>query len=69
MTRPRDRLSHHYHRVEADQLWVTADTNVPNMARAIRNWRTNRTTSPLTDFEAPLVGHLAAPSNRPADEH
>ena len=42
MIRLRDRLSNHYHRVEADQLWVTADTDVPNMARAIRNWRTQQ---------------------------
>jgi uncharacterized protein with HEPN domain len=40
--RLRDRLSHHYHRVEADQLWVTADTEVPKMAGAIRNWRSQQ---------------------------
>lgn len=37
--RLRDRLSHHYHRVEPDQLWVTADVDVPQMATAINDWR------------------------------
>jgi len=37
--RLRDRLSHHYHRVEPDQLWVTAEVDVPQMATAINEWR------------------------------
>jgi uncharacterized protein with HEPN domain len=44
--RLRDRLSHHYHRVEANQLWVTADIDVPQMARAIRNWRNQQPDEP-----------------------
>jgi uncharacterized protein with HEPN domain len=42
--RLRDRLSHHYHRVEPDQLWVTADVDVPQMATAIEDWRGRQST-------------------------
>lgn len=35
----RDRLSHHYHRVEADLVWVTAEVDVPRLAAAITAWR------------------------------
>lgn len=38
-----DRLSHHYHRVEPDQLWVTADVDVPQMATAIEDGRRQMT--------------------------
>jgi uncharacterized protein with HEPN domain len=46
VVRLRDRLSHHYHRIEADQLWVTADADVPQIAQAIRNWRDQRREEP-----------------------
>ena len=44
MIRPRDRLSHHYQRVEPDQLWVTADVDVPQMATAIEDGRRRQMT-------------------------
>lgn len=40
--RLRDRLSHHYHRIEAEQLWVTAEVDAPRMATAIKDWRTRQ---------------------------
>jgi len=40
--RLRDRLSHHYHRIEAEQLWVTAEVDAPRMATAIKEWRTRQ---------------------------
>jgi uncharacterized protein with HEPN domain len=40
--RLRDRLSRHYHRIEAEQLWVTAEVDVPRMATAIKDWRTRQ---------------------------
>jgi uncharacterized protein with HEPN domain len=33
VVRLRDLLTHHYHRVEADQLWTTATTDVPGSPR------------------------------------
>lgn len=42
MIRLRDRLSHHYHRIEAEQLWVTAEVDAPRMATAIKEWRTRQ---------------------------
>jgi hypothetical protein len=32
-------LSDHYQRVEPDQLWVTAEVDLPQMATAINDWR------------------------------
>lgn len=40
--RLRDRLSHHYHRIEADELWVTAEVDVPNVREAVASWRAER---------------------------
>ena len=40
--RLRDLLSHHYHRVEADQVWVTAEADVPRLAAPIDVWRERR---------------------------
>lgn len=37
--RLRDRLSHHYHRIEADELWATAEVDVPHLREAIISWR------------------------------
>lgn len=42
--RLRDRLSHHYHRVEPGQLWVTASTDVPALGAAIDTWRARQPT-------------------------
>jgi uncharacterized protein with HEPN domain len=44
VVRLRDLLTHHYHRVEADQLWTTAATDVPRLAAAIATWRSTRET-------------------------
>jgi uncharacterized protein with HEPN domain len=44
VVRLRDRLSHHYHRVDADQLWVTAQVDIPRLTSAIRTWRSARST-------------------------
>jgi len=30
-------LAHHYHRVDADQVWVIATDYVPAMARSLRS--------------------------------
>jgi len=35
----RDRSSHHYHRIEPDQLWVTAESEVPKLTAAVEAWR------------------------------
>jgi uncharacterized protein with HEPN domain len=32
MARVRDRLSHHYHRIDPDQLWTMSTVNVPAVA-------------------------------------
>lgn len=36
MAKIRDRLSHHYHRIDHAQLWVIAEQNVPAAAEQIR---------------------------------
>ena len=36
ITRLRIVLAHHYHRVDADQVWAIATDNVPAMARSLR---------------------------------
>lgn len=36
MAKVRDRLSHHYHRIDPAQLWVIAEDDVPDMARRLR---------------------------------
>jgi uncharacterized protein with HEPN domain len=42
VVRLRDLLTHHYHRVEPDQLWTTAATDVPRLATALSTWRSTR---------------------------
>ncbi|MGH9271910.1 MAG: HepT-like ribonuclease domain-containing protein [Ilumatobacteraceae bacterium] len=37
--RLRDRVSHHYHRIEPDVLWVTAEEEVPQLVGAVLAWR------------------------------
>ena len=32
MAKIRDRLSHHYHRIDPAQLWVVAETDIPALA-------------------------------------
>jgi len=39
LARVRDRLSHHYHRIDPDQTWTIATDNVPAVADALRAWR------------------------------
>jgi uncharacterized protein with HEPN domain len=39
LARLRDRLSHHYHRVDPDLLWTIAINNVPSVARQLRDLR------------------------------
>jgi uncharacterized protein with HEPN domain len=36
MAKVRDRLSHHYHRVDPDQLWTMASLDVPAVAESLR---------------------------------
>jgi uncharacterized protein with HEPN domain len=36
MAKIRDRLSHHYHRIDPAQLWVVAETDVPALAEQLR---------------------------------
>ena len=36
LSKVRDRLSHHYHRVDSEQLWVIATADVPALADALR---------------------------------
>ncbi len=52
MIRLRDRLSHHYHRVEPDQLWVTAHVDVPQMATTIEDGRRQMTDEETRDPSA-----------------
>jgi uncharacterized protein with HEPN domain len=33
----RDRLSHHYHRIDSEQLWVIATADVPVIADPLRS--------------------------------
>lgn len=42
VVRLRDRLSHHYHRVDPDELWATAEGDVPQLAAALVAWRGER---------------------------
>ena len=37
--RLRDLLSHRYHRIEPDQLWVTAERDIPDLASAVAKFR------------------------------
>ena len=37
MAKIRDRLSHHYHRIDPAQLWVIAEHDVPTVAEQIRH--------------------------------
>ena len=37
ITRLRIVLAHHYHRVDADQVWAIATGNVPSMATSLRS--------------------------------
>lgn len=39
VVRLRDRLSHHYHRVDPDELWATAERDVPRLLAALAVWR------------------------------
>lgn len=41
MAKIRDRLSHHYHRIDQAQLWVIAEQNVPAAADQIRTIATD----------------------------
>lgn len=36
MARIRDRLSHHYHRIDPDQLWTVATTDIPALIDQLR---------------------------------
>ena len=36
MAKVRDRLSHHYHRVDPGQLWTIASVDVPPVAESLR---------------------------------
>ena len=36
MAKVRDRLSHHYHRVDPGQLWTMASVHVPAVAESLR---------------------------------
>jgi uncharacterized protein with HEPN domain len=36
MAKVRDRLSHHYHRVDPDQLWMMASVDVPTVLLQLR---------------------------------
>lgn len=36
MAKVRDRLSHHYHRVDPGQLWTMASVDVPAVAESLR---------------------------------
>ena len=36
MAKVRDRLSHHYHRVDPGQLWAMASVDVPAVAESLR---------------------------------
>ena len=36
LARVRDRLSHHYHRIDPNQIWTIATTDVPAVAAALR---------------------------------
>lgn len=39
LARVRDRLSHHYHRIDPDQIWTIATADVPAVAEALHAWR------------------------------
>jgi uncharacterized protein with HEPN domain len=39
LARVRDLLSHHYHRVDPDQVWTIASTDLPAVADALRSSR------------------------------
>ncbi len=41
MAKVRDRLSHHYHRIDSAQLWVIAQHDIPAVAEQVRNFRPN----------------------------
>lgn len=41
LARVRDRLSHHYHRIDPDQVWTIATDNVPTVADVLREWRSS----------------------------
>ena len=36
LAKVRDRLSHHYHRVDRDQLWIIATADMPPLADVLR---------------------------------
>ena len=36
MARIRDRLSHHYHRIDPDQLWTVVTTDIPALVDQLR---------------------------------
>ena len=36
LARIRDRLSHHYHRIDPDQIWTIAAVDVPAVAQTLR---------------------------------
>jgi uncharacterized protein with HEPN domain len=37
MARVRDRLSHHYHRIDPEQLWNIATHDIPTVADALHH--------------------------------
>lgn len=39
LAKVRDRLSHHYHRIDPDQIWTIATADLPPVAAALRTWR------------------------------
>ena len=39
LARVRDRLSHHYHRIDPDQIWTIATVDLPPVTEALRAWR------------------------------
>ena len=57
----RDRLSHHYHRIDPAQLWVIAENEVPAAAEQVREIRTNR---PLPCKEYSPIAISSSPSVR-----
>jgi uncharacterized protein with HEPN domain len=36
MAKIRDRLSHHYHRVDQNQLWTVVTTDIPALVEQLR---------------------------------
>jgi len=39
LARIRDRLNHHHHRIDPDQIWTIVAVDVPAVAETLRKWR------------------------------